>query len=87
MTCVPKTYSIGGAVSGLANGEAVTLTLTPTDGDAENENVTGGATAGDSFTFDTKLASGASYAVTVTTPPTGKTWRDRSCRHANGCSR
>ena len=49
------------------------LTLTPTDGDAENENVTGGATAGDSFTFDTKLASGASYAVTVTTPPTGKT--------------
>ena len=69
------TYSVGGSVSGLAENDEVILTLTPTGGTAEDETVTGDATAttDDAFTFDTKLAKDATYTVSVKTQPTGKT--------------
>ena len=70
-----STYSVGGSVSGLAENDEVILTLTPTGGTAEDETVTGDATAttDDDFTFDTKLAKDATYTVSVKTQPTGKT--------------
>ena len=72
VTCV-ATYSIGGAVSGLANGETITLTLSPIGGTAEDKNITGDndGTSNDTFTFDTRLVNGATYAVT-TSQPIGK---------------
>ena len=78
VTCVvaaAATYSVGGSVSGLAENDEVILTLTPTGGTAEDETVTGDATAttDDDFTFDTKLAKDATYTVSVKTQPTGKT--------------
>ena len=74
VTCVVNSYSISGAVSGLANGETITLTLSPTGGVSETEGVTGDndATAIDTFAFDTAIAYGTTYEVT-TTSPTGKT--------------
>ena len=68
VTCVANTYSVGGSVTGLANGETITLTLSPTGGSTETEDVTADGT----FAFDTKLAKDATYTVT-TTSPAGKT--------------
>ena len=56
-------YSVGGTVSGLTG----TVVLQDNGGD----NLAVAATG--SFTFPTKLASGAAYAVTVKTQPTGQT--------------
>ena len=64
VTCGVATYSVGGTVSGLADGDTITLTLTPTGGTAETEEVTGN---GD-FSFDTKLANGNTYTVTTSSP-------------------
>jgi Putative Ig domain len=66
------TCTIGGSVSGLASGTSVTLF----DNGGDSVTVTYPAT---SFTFPTALDSGASYAVTVGTQPTGET-----CTVANG---
>lgn len=59
------TYTIGGTVTGLS---ASGLTLADNGGDSLS--VPSGATT---FTFATKLQSGASYAVTVGSQPTGET--------------
>jgi hypothetical protein len=66
------TYTIGGSVSGLASGTSVTLL----DNGGDSVTVTYPAT---SFTFPTALDSGANYAVTVGTQPTGET-----CTVTNG---
>jgi hypothetical protein len=63
------TYSVGGTVSGL------TGTVVLQDNGGDNLSVT----ANGSFTFATKLATGAAYAVTVKTQPTGQT-----CTVSNG---
>ena len=69
VTCVANTYSVGGSVTGLANGETITLTLTPTGGTAETEDVTGDADASaDTFAFDTAIAYSATYRVTTSSP-------------------
>jgi sugar lactone lactonase YvrE len=60
----PTTYTIGGTVSGLsASG------LTLDDNGGNTLTVASGATT---FTFSTALASGAAYAVTVASQPTGE---------------
>ena len=59
------TYTIGGTVSGLAAGTQMVLQ----DNGGDNLPV---ATNG-AFTFAAKLITGASYAVTVNTQPTGQT--------------
>jgi hypothetical protein len=57
------TFSVGGTVSGL------TGTVVLADNGGDNLSVT----ANGSFTFPTQLASGAAYAVTVKTQPSGQT--------------
>ncbi|HZZ16264.1 MAG TPA: choice-of-anchor tandem repeat GloVer-containing protein [Candidatus Sulfotelmatobacter sp.] len=60
----PPTYSVGGAVSGLAGGASVVL-----------QNNGGNSTtvsANGQFSFSMTAASGIAYAVTVLTQPTGQ---------------
>ncbi len=57
------TYSVGGTVSGLSG------TVVLQDNGSDSLSVT----ANGSFTFATQLASGAAYAVTVQTNPSGQT--------------
>jgi uncharacterized repeat protein (TIGR03803 family) len=61
----PSKFTIGGSVTGLPSGSS--LTLLDNGGDALT--VTGNG----SFTFPTSLASGAAYAVTIGTQPSGAT--------------
>jgi hypothetical protein len=63
------TYSVGGTLSGLSG----TVVL------GDNGNDTLSVNANGSFTFDTPLASGAAYSVSVLTDPTGEV-----CTVANG---
>lgn len=60
----PATYSIGGSVTGLT-GTGLVLQ----DNGGDNLSVTANGT----FTFATKINSGASYKVTVMTQPVGQT--------------
>ncbi len=69
VTCMP-TPSIGGTLSGLSAG---TVVLQDNGGDSLSLNGNG------PFTFPTRLAPGANYAVTVATQPTGL-----NCTVANG---
>ena len=73
VTCIP-THSVSGAVSGLANGETITLTLFSTGGVSETKDITGDGdeSTDDNFAFDTAIAKDATYTVT-TTSPAGKT--------------
>jgi hypothetical protein len=64
VTCVTNTYAIGGMASGLAG---TGLTLQDNAGDDLVVGVNG------AFTFATKVASGASYAVTIKTQPSSPT--------------
>ena len=63
------TYSVGGSISGLSG----TVVLRDNGGDDLTVSANG------PFAFATKLASGAAYAVTVKTNPSGQ-----SCSVANG---
>jgi hypothetical protein len=65
------TYTIGGTVTGLTSG---TLVAKNNSGDALTV-----ATNSTSFTFSTPLASGAAYAVSVGTQPSGL-----ACSVSNG---
>lgn len=65
------TYSIGGTVSGLANG--ATLTLQNNSGNSLAVSTSG------PFTFSNELQSDAAYSVTVAAQPSGQ-----SCSVANG---
>lgn len=67
----PQSYTIGGAVSGLATGESVTLA----DSNGDTLTVSGN----DSFVFPTKIDQNGSYAVTVATQP-----RAQSCTVSAG---
>jgi hypothetical protein len=64
VTCSTDTYTIGGAVSGLASGQHVTLA---------NNGADAFTVAGDGpFTFATPVARNGSYTVTVTHQPPGQ---------------
>ena len=65
VACKPKTFTIGGTVSGLSTGASVTLL----DNGADSLAVT----VNGKFTFKTPVASGSTYNVTVGTQPTGET--------------
>jgi hypothetical protein len=71
VTCVADTYTIGGAVTGLAAGQSVVLLNNAGNSTTVNSNT--------SFTFSTAINSGGAYAVTVGTQPTGQT-----CTVTNG---
>ena len=68
---VTPSYTIGGTVSGLSSSKTVVLQNNAGD------NLT--VSANGSFTFATSVASGAAYAVTVLTQPSGMT-----CTVSNG---
>jgi 6-phosphogluconolactonase (cycloisomerase 2 family) len=61
VTCVTNTYSLGGSVHGLV-GSGLVLT---------NEGTTVNVSAAGTFAFGAKVPSGSSYAVTITSQPTG----------------
>jgi hypothetical protein len=65
VACVPKTYTVGGTVSGLLTGRSVML--------LDNGSNALTVTANGKFTFTTALISGTAYAVTVGTQPSGET--------------
>jgi hypothetical protein len=64
VSCTTNTYAIGGTASGLSG---TGLTLQDNGGDDLVVNANG------SFAFPTKVASGASYTVTIKTQPTSPT--------------
>jgi hypothetical protein len=63
VTCVTNTYSLGGTVSGLDEGESLELA---------NGTDTVTVTANGEFTFPNKVAHGSDYEVGVKTAPAGK---------------
>jgi len=63
VACSPSTYTIGGTVSGL------TATVVLQDNAGDNLSLT----ANGSFVFNTPVASGSAYAVTILTQPAGQT--------------
>jgi hypothetical protein len=69
LVCSPRSYPLGGTVSGLTSG---TLVL-------QNGSETLNITANGSFQFSDVVAYGTNYAVTVQTQPTGLT-----CTVSNG---
>jgi N-acetylneuraminic acid mutarotase len=69
VACSPSTYTIGGTVFGL------TATVVLQDNAGDNLSIT----ANGSFVFNTPVASGSSYAVTILTQPAGQT-----CAVSNG---
>lgn len=69
VTCVQRTYSLGGTVEGL-NG---TLLLRTESGETLTVTMNG------SFTFQTRLPAGGTYSVSVATPPP-----DHECAVTNG---
>ncbi|MEP7297032.1 MAG: 3-carboxymuconate cyclase, partial [Burkholderiales bacterium] len=71
VTCSTNIYTIGGAVTGLASGQQVTLNNNASDPLTLNADGT--------FTFPTAVSFNGGYAVTVGTQPTGQT-----CTVANG---
>lgn len=73
ITCVPKTFTVGGTISGLA-GTGLVLQ----DNAGDNLTVAAGAT---SFTFATPIDSGKPYAVTVLAQPTAPA---QTCTVASG---
>lgn len=71
VNCAPKTFTIGGTLSGLAASSTVVLQ----NNAANNLSLT----ANGAFTFVTPIATGNAYAVTVLTKPTTQT-----CTVTNG---
>ena len=61
VTCVTSSFTVGGTVSGLAAGASLVL--------RNNGGNDLTVTSSGSFAFTTPLASGATYAVTVSTQP------------------
>jgi len=74
VACKPSVYAIGGAVTGLAAGDAVVLQ----DNAGDNLSVTSVGP----FTFATSISSGMPYAVTVLANPTSPT--PQACVVAGG---
>lgn len=64
VVCTTETYTIGGTVSGLEEGDTLELQNNTSDDLS--------LTADGTFTFDTEIEDSSTYAVTVLTQPTGK---------------
>ena len=65
VACTSESYTISGTVVGMLSGQSVTLQNNSGDNLTVSSNT--------SFSFTTKVASGATYLVTVLTQPTGQT--------------
>jgi len=71
VVCTPNNYTVNGAVSGLLSGNSVTL-----EDNGANDTTVSSNTG---FNFSTPVASGSTYAVTVSLQPPGQT-----CSVSNG---
>jgi N-acetylneuraminic acid mutarotase len=71
VVCTPNNYTVSGAVSGLLSGNSLVLQ------DNGSDSTTVSANTG--FSFPTPVASGSTYAVTVSLQPPGQT-----CAVSNG---
>jgi ribosomal protein S11 len=69
--CTPNNYTVSGAVSGLLSGNSVTL-----QDNGTNDTI---VSANSGFNFSRPVASGSTYAVTVSIQPPGQT-----CSVSNG---
>jgi hypothetical protein len=69
VSCSTNTYTIGGAITGLANVEQITLQ----NNGGNNLVKSGGGSGYDTFQFSVQIADLAAYNVTVLTAPGGKT--------------
>ncbi|HSN30161.1 MAG TPA: fibrinogen-like YCDxxxxGGGW domain-containing protein [Kofleriaceae bacterium] len=76
VSCVTNTFSIKGAVSGLAAGNSIVLQ------DNGGDDLT--MTADGGFTFATTIASGQAYNVTVVASPTSPVSQSCSVTNGNG---
>lgn len=65
IACSSESYTISGTVVGMLSGQSVTLQNNSEDNLTVSSNT--------SFSFTTKVASGATYLVTVLSQPTGQT--------------
>jgi len=65
VACTSESYTISGTVVGMLSGQSVTLQNNSGDNLTVSSNT--------SFSFTTKVPSGATYLVTVLTQPTGQT--------------
>lgn len=65
IACSSESYTISGTVVGMLSGQSLTLQNNSGDNLSVSSNT--------SFSFTTKVASGATYLVTVLTQPTGQT--------------
>jgi hypothetical protein len=74
VTCTSSTYTVGGTVVGLA-GSGLVLA----DGNGDSLAIA----ANGAFTFPTKLATGMTYSVTVSTQPTSP-WQTCMVTNGNG---
>jgi hypothetical protein len=70
VTCAASTFSVGGTITGLTQSGLLL---------ANGADSTSPAANASSFSFPTKIASGAAYTATVTTQPSGET-----CTVSNG---
>ena len=75
-TAPVNTYTIGGSVSGLSNGQQVTLRNNGADALTVTSN--------SSFMFSLPVAQNASYSVTVGTQPKGFTWCSVTANPSSG---
>ena len=71
VVCTPNTYTVSGSVSGLMSGNSVTV-----QDNGGNDTI---VAANSGFNFSTPVASGSTYAVTVSLQPPGQT-----CSVSNG---
>jgi hypothetical protein len=69
VVCVNSPYQLGGTVTGLATGASLTLR------DGGRDDVTALVSANGTFSFPTRYAQGATYAVSVLTQPAGQDCR------------
>ncbi|KTD67541.1 transmembrane protein [Legionella santicrucis] len=76
VNCVPRTYKVGGSISGNTTTQPITLRLTY---NATNTNDLVVPANANRFVFPTALSTNDTYAVTVLTPPPGET-----CTVSNG---
>ena len=69
ITCSRNSYTIGGRVAGLLQGQQLTLY----NNGADALSITGGGSGTDAFTFSTSVAYLGSYGVTVSQKPQNET--------------
>ena len=69
ITCIAETFSIGGSINGLADGESVIIS----NNEVDNLTINGPAGDGSTFTFAQEVSSGTSYNVFIFEQPSSQT--------------